>query len=224
MKKLFEEKVYDILPVENGFIVVYEKGIVEEKLVVSFKSVSTENGVVEQRTKGDYLFVKYGNPYKRLSFETGNYITTSAAVMQERTFICNRKGEAYILDYFGEIIWQGSLKYKDKGPTSIVGQNNSIWATFPDENVIIRFNLNTHREELRIGGSKESAFNKPTGLWIDPSSDTMLVCNTGDNNIIEVNLKTYSVFEYHKFDRPVYKYVKVGTNELVILDSYLYKL
>jgi len=224
MKKLFAERVFDILPVENGFVVVYEKAVVEDKMIVSFKSVSTENGVVEQRTKGDYMFVKFGPNYKEAMLESGNYINTKTAHFDEKIFVSSPSGEAKIIDAEGNTTWSGNLRYKDVGPDCVVAHGHTIWASFSEENVIIRFNLNTMREELRIGGSRDSAFNKPTGLWIDRNANTMLVCNSRDNNLLEVNLKTYSVYEYHKFEKPITNYIKVGANEIVILDSQLYKL
>ena len=81
------------------------------------------------------------------------------------------------------------------------------------------------REELRIGGSSgDSSFNKPTGLWINTSNNTMLVCNSAEQNILEVNLKTYTVKEYRQFEEQVKKYVNIDSHELVILESGLYKL
>ena len=46
VKKLFSDKIYDILEVGNGFIVVYRRPEIDDKVVVSYKSVSLENGVV----------------------------------------------------------------------------------------------------------------------------------------------------------------------------------
>ena len=56
LKKLFSEQIYDVLSYETGFIVVYRRPEIEDKVVVSYKSVSLENGVVSQRTRADYEY------------------------------------------------------------------------------------------------------------------------------------------------------------------------
>ena len=81
------------------------------------------------------------------------------------------------------------------------------------------------REELRIGGSSgDSSFSGPCGLWADQVKNTLIVCNSTENNMLEVNLKTYTVHKFHEFDEPVKKYVNIDSHELVILDSGLYML
>ena len=84
--------------------------------------------------------------------------------------------------------------------------------------------MNTMREELRIGGSNDSSFMGPEGLWIDEEQGKLIVCNSGANNLLEVNMKTYTVAEKATFDEPVHKYLKIGTREFVVLDSGLYLL
>ena len=45
MKKLFSDEIYDILEFDEGFVVVYRHSEVDDKVIVSYKSVNTENGV-----------------------------------------------------------------------------------------------------------------------------------------------------------------------------------
>ena len=75
------------------------------------------------------------------------------------------------------------------------------------------------REELRIGGNK-SPFDKPRDLFID--GDTVMVSNQGSKKLVEVNLNSYSVFEYEEFEEPLYQYIKVGDNRFAVLESGLY--
>lgn len=223
MKKLFSEQIFDIIETPDGFMVVYRRPEFEDKLVVSYKSVSIESGVVTQRTRADYEFMKYGDTVKVPKFENGNFITCDCVKLDDgRVFVIAPDGEAKILDTENNIEWQGSIKYKDMGPTAIANFGHTLWASFSDKNALIRFNLRTMREELRIGGSSDSSFSGPEGMWVDSQSERLLVCNNKAHSILEVNMKTYTVIEYAVFDEPVHKYLRIDNREFVVLDSGLY--
>lgn len=225
MKQLFSEQIYDILEVEQGFIVVYKRAEVEDKVVVSYKSVSLEDGVVTQRTRNDYEYVKFGEHHAAVDFKSGNFITNNCVKLEnDRLFAVSVDGEALIIDGDGNTEWQGTIRYKDSGPSSIVSYGHTLWASFADKNALIRFNLRTMREELRIGGSTDSAFARPKGMWVDEPAGKLIVCNADGKNILEVNMKTYTVVERAVFDEPVHKYLRIGAKEFVILESGLYLL
>lgn len=225
MKQLFSEQIYDILEVEHGFIVVYKRAEVEDKVVVSYKSVSLEDGVVTQRTRADYEYVKYGENFSAATFNSGNFVNNSCVKLENgRLFAVSVDGEAKIIDNEGNTEWEGTIRYKGSGPSSIAGYGHTLWASFADKNALIRFNLRTMREELRIGGSADSAFSKPKGMWVDEPAGKLIVCNAEGKNILEVNMKTYTVVERAVFDEPVHKYLRIGDKEFVILESGLYML
>ena len=77
------------------------------------------------------------------------------------------------------------------------------------------------REELRIGGNN-SPFSKPRSLFVD--GDKVMVSNQDSKKLIEIDLNTYTVFEYKEFEEPLYQYVKVGNNRFALLESGLYLL
>lgn len=223
MKKLFSEKIYDILKTENGFIFVYLHKEIEDKVIVAYKSVSLENGVVVNRTRADYEYIKFGEHHKAVDFQINNFVTCNCVKLDDgKIFVVSESGEARILDREGCVEWQGTIKYKDFGPAAIANHGHTLWASFSQKNALIRFNLRTMREELRIGGSNDSSFSNPEGIWVDGDSNKLYVCNPTANNILEVNIKTYTVHEYAKFDEPVHKYIRVKGREFVILDSGLY--
>ncbi len=223
MKKLFSEQIYDVLNYETGFIVVYRRPEIEDKVVVSYKSVSLENGVVSQRTRADYEFIKFGEHHSKVNFQVANFITCSCVKLDNGSvFIVSKDGEAKILDTEGFVEWQGTIRYKECGPHSIVHHGHTLWASFPERNALIRFNLRTMREELRIGGSTDSSFSGPEGLWVNESEDQLIVCNCNAKSILEVNMKTYTVREKAVFDEPVHRYMKIDGKEFALLDSGLY--
>lgn len=225
MKKLFSERIYDFLETPDGFMVVYRRPEFEDKVVVSYKSVSIDDGIVTQRTRADYEYIKFGEKHKAPALGCGNFITCSCVKLDDdRIFVVAEDGEAMILDAESNVEWQGSVKYKEQGPTAIAHHGHTLWASFSEKNALIRFNLRTMREELRIGGSNDSSFSAPEGMWVDAQSEKLLVCNNKAQNILEVNMRTYTVIEYAVFDEPVHKYLRIGNRELTVLDSGLYLL
>ena len=75
------------------------------------------------------------------------------------------------------------------------------------------------REELRIGGNK-SPFDKPCDLFLE--GDCVMVSNQGSKKLLQVNLNSYTVFEYETFEEPLYQYVNVKENRFAVLESGLY--
>lgn len=225
VKKLFSDYIYDILDFEDGFIVVYRRNEIEDKVVVSYKSVELQSGMVSQRTRADYEYIKFGNVAPTDELKPSEAITCSCVKLENGSiFVVTKDGDAKIYDSDGVTEWQGTIRYKDCGPSAIAHHGHTLWASFTERNALIRFNLRTMREELRIGGSNDSSFSGPEGLWIDASNDQLVVCNSKEHNILEVNMKTYIVRERAAFDEPVHRYVRIGSKELAVLDSGLYLL
>lgn len=225
MKKLFSDDIYDILEFDGGFIVVYRRSEVEDKFVVSYKSVRLENGVVSQRTRADYEYIKFCGIDPGFEPQSGEFITCSCAKLENGSiFVVSKAGEAKVIDSNGNTEWQGTIRYKDCGPSSIAHHGHTLWASFSERNALIRFNLRTMREELRIGGSNDSSFSGPEGLWLNEPEGQLVVCNAKANNILEVNIKTYTVRERAAFDEPVHRYLRVGNKEFAVLSSGLYLL
>lgn len=225
MKKLFSDDIYDILDFDGGFIVVYRRNEVEDKIVVSYKSVRLDDGTVSSRTRADYEFIKFGEVYPKVGLQSSEFITCSCAKLDGGgVFIVTKEGDAKIVDRDGFTEWQGTIRYKDCGPSAVAHEGHTLWASFPDRNALIRFNLRTMREELRIGGSNDSSFSGPKGLWINEPEGQLVVCNSKARNILEVNMKTYTVRERASFDEPVHRYIRVDGREFAVLDSGLYLL
>ena len=149
-----------------------------------------------------------------------NFVAEKSLVLPDgRTLLCNANGQVFIIDNEGMINISGEIKYRDEAPSAIAYYKNNIWASFCENNVLIRFNIATMRAELRIGG-KTSPFSLPKDIFID--GEWAYVSNAGTNNLIKVNLESYSVEEYYTFEEPVLRYIKSGNFEFVQLESGLY--
>ena len=220
MKKIFDGKIYEILPKSDGIIFPYQKAVVDEGDIVWYKMLSLENSTMTDVSETIYWNMKFGSNYGMAVKFSKNFVKEKSIIMPNgRLLLCDENGQVFIIDTDGLINIAGELKYRDHAPSSIAYYKNSIWACFAENNVLIRFNISTMRAELRIGGNT-SPFSKPKNIFIQ--GENAFVCNEDSKNIVRVNLENYTVDELYSFEETVNAYVKSGNYEFVLLDSGLY--
>lgn len=220
MKRIFSGEIFEVMPLSDGIIFSYCKTKTEENVIVAYKMISFDNGRFTDVAKNIYLMTKFGNNYKAVVNTCDNYITTKSIVLPNgKVFLLSSDGNARLLDNNASVIWSGSLLYRSCTPSDIVLFGNVLWVSFSDCNALLRYNLTTMREELRIGGNK-SPFDKPRDLFLE--GDSVTVSNQGSGKLTRVNLNTYAVTECESFDEPLYQYVSVSNNRFVVLESGLY--
>lgn len=220
MKQIFLGEVYEILPTSNGIVFSYCKEKLDGNVVVSYKMLSFENGHFTDIAKNVYLLTKFGNNYKPIAVLCDNYITVKSILLPNgKVFLLSTDGTAQLVDTDASPIWKGSLVYKNFAPTDIVLYKNALWASYAESNVLLRYNLNTLREELRVGGNK-SPFNKPKNIFVE--NDNAFISNLGSQTITQLNLNSYAVMEYEKFEEPIYQFLKVGDYKFALLESGVY--
>ena len=222
MKQIFEGEVYEILPLSNGIVFSYCKEATETEVTVAYKMISFDNGRITDVAKNIYLMAKFGHNYKEILKHCDNYITVKSIILQSgKVFLLLANGTAKLVDTDSTVTWQGNFNYRNSPASDIVIHKNSIWATFPECNVLLRYNLTTMREELRIGGNK-SPFSKPKTMFLDGNSVT--VCNKGSQKLTQVNLESYVVMDDEAFEEEVLQYLKADIYRFVILKSGLYMI
>ena len=220
MKEVFSGEVFEVLPLQNGIIFSYLKDFVNDDIVVAYKMLSFDTGRLTDVAKNMYLITKFGNNYKSALMFCDNYITVKSILLPGgKVFLLAPNGDAQLLDTDGMPIWTGNLCYRQSAPQDIILHNNALWVCYAEKNALLRFNLATMREELRIGGNR-SPFDKPRDLFLD--GDKVMVSNQGSKKLTEINLNTYNVFDYEEFEESVYQYVRVGDNRFALLKSGLY--
>ncbi len=220
MQKIFDGEIFEVLPLSNGIIFSYCKDTVDSNIIVAYKMISFENGRFSDVAKNIYLVTKFGNNYKAVASQCDNYITVKSILLPNgKVFLMQSDGTAKLLDTDATPIWTGSLVYRSCCPTDIILHNNALWVSYADCNVLVRFNLSTMREELRIGGTK-SPFSKPRDLFLE--GDNAIVSNQGSKKLVNINLKEYTVDDLEEFEEPLYQYVQVAENRFVVLQSGLY--
>ena len=222
MKQVFSGEAYEILPLPNGIIFSYCKDIIDQNVVVAFKMLSFETGRFTDIAKNIYLLTKFGNNYKSVIENCENYITVRSILLpNSKVFLLSPDGEAQLIDTDGTPIWKGILSYRGFTASDIVLYKNSLWTCYSDSNVMVRYNLATMREELRIGGNK-SPFNQPKSLFVEDNCVT--VSNQGSKKLTSLNLDTYAVSDCEEFEEPLKQYIKADKYRFVLLDSGIYML
>ena len=220
MKQIFAGEIYEVMPLSGGIIFSYCKEKIDDNIVVAYKMISFDNGRFTDVAKNIYLITKFGNNYKAVASVCDNYITVKSIVLPNgKVFLLSTDGTAQLLDNDATPVWTSDLTYRSCKPTDTVLWGNALWISYADCNAILRYNLSTMREELRIGGNK-SPFDKPCDLFLE--GDDAFVCNKGSNKLMKVNLNTYEVFECDSFEEPLYQYININDNRFVVLESGLY--
>lgn len=221
MKQIFEGEVFEILPLSNGILFSYNREEVDNNVIVAYKMISFDNGRFTDVAKNVYLITKFGNNYKAVVSRCDNYITVKSILLPNgKVFLLSDDGNAQLLDNDATVIWTGDLIYRSCIPSDIVLYDNALWASYAEYNTLLKYNLATMREELRIGGGASSPFNKPRNIFLE--GDNAIISNQGSNKLLQINLATYKLTEYQSFNEPVLQYVNVAENRFAILESGLY--
>ncbi len=217
MERIFAGEVYDIVPQPNGLVFSYCKEAGETQVTVGYKMLSFDNNRLTDVAKNIYQLSKFGSNYRSVSALCNNYITSRALLLPSgKVFLVEDDGSSTLFDTDGSPIYHGNVLYRGNIPADIAVFKNTIWACYPKANVLLRFNLNTMREELRIGGSR-SPFSKPTDIFID--GDEAVISSAAANKLIRVELNSYEVSDYMEFTEPVYGYVKISNREFVLMET-----
>lgn len=220
MKQIFSGEIYEVMPLNDGVIFSYRKDTIDNNIVVAYKIISFDNGRITDVAKNIYLVTKFGNNYKSVSALCDNYITIKSIMLPNgKVFLLSTDGTAKLIDNDATPVWCGDMIYRRSKPSDIVLYNNALWACYPESNVLLRYNLATMREELRIGGTT-SPFDKPRSMFLEGNCVT--VSNQDSCKLIRVNLDTYEVLDLEIFEEPLYQYIRCGDNRFVVLESGLY--
>lgn len=223
MNKIYEENAVEIVAVPDGVVIVSQEENFEDQAVVNYKFYSFRSRKILQVTRDVYLRGKFGDAYAEISRQLPDYINYRVAGLPDGEMVCiYPTGESRVFSAGGEIVWKGELRYKNFGPSDVACVGRSLWVSFAEGDTILRYNLRTMREELRIGSSADNAFSRPCGLCEDGSR--LIVCNSESCCIEAVDPEAYTVERLYSFDEPVYQYVRSGVENVVLLKSGVYVL
>jgi len=221
MEQLFQGKVYEILPTQDGIIFSYANREYEEGMIeISYKMISFDTRRITDIAKNIYMINKFGNSYKMMERLCDNYVTAKSIILPGgKVFLLHDDGSAQVVDADGEPLWTGTLIYHHHLPSDAVLFSDGLWVAYENANVLLKYSLQNMRLELRVGGNN-SPFEGPCDLFAEAGE--LVVCNKNSGTIKSINLNTYNVLEYEKFDEPLLQYVCVKGYRFVALESGLY--
>lgn len=223
MTTLFEGDVLHVIPMEKGIIITYCEDRTTTQITAAFKMISFETGKVTNVAKNIYQLSKFGPHYKAFCAEVNNYFTCKTLPLpSEKMLIMELDGSLKLLDTDSTVLWTGRLCYKNAPPSSIALFENKLWTCYPEYNVLIRYNINTMREELRIGGGANSPFVQPTDIFI--KGNYGYVCNPGTLQILKFDLINYSLEVAEEFTKPVKQYLEVDNYRFAVMNDGVYLL
>ncbi len=223
MKVVFEGEIIDVISVEKGLVIAYVLDKDEQQITVAYKMVTFENGKIINVQKSMYELSKFGANYRKISQFVKNHLSCKAVMLPNgKIFILENDGSAKLLDADAQEIWTGSLEYRGETPSGIAINTRSVWSCFKERSVLMRMNLISMREELRIGGGEASPFDGPIDMFAD--GDNIYVCNKNSNNVMRVDTNSFVTEEYKKFNHPVRQFIKNGVYEFAVLDTGVYLL
>ncbi len=220
MKRIFSGEVYEIISQNGSMVFTYCKKANDNGVLIGYKMISDEKYEPTDVAKNIYLLSKFGSNYRASSELCSNYVKARTAELPSGVLcLLSDIGKTYLVDQNGMPIWSGALSYKGENPADIAVYKNNLWACYKEANVLLRFNLSTMREELRIGG-KNSPFSGPVNIFVEGNIAT--ISNMGSNKLLDVDLDSYVVTEKEEFSEKVYSYVKFKDQRCVLLESGLY--
>ncbi len=223
MKKIVDENAVDIIPCSGGILFARKQMVSEDKCKVSFHAVDINKMKSGPIMKGHYLRAKFGENYRRITKELGDYLFCDTAVYRENYLvIVYPTGETGLFDQNGKALWAGDLLYHESPIHSVAPDGQQLWCTVPEQNAIISYSIQHKKFYMRIGSKTSSAFENPRSIV--KYGNELFVCSTDANKIRVVQLSDYSVQDFRTFDEPVYKYMRVCGKEIVQLESGVYIL
>ncbi len=223
MIKIVSLDIVDLISFPSGVLFVLKENLENNAVKVSFFSFDIATKSIATVTKNAYLLTKFGASYAPIAKQLGDYVSCDTAKLWNgQTFIIYSTGEIGIFDEKGELLHTGDLKYKDMPARDVATDNNYIWSVVPSGNMIVKYSLLQNRVVMRIGGDNSTTFSNPVSVV--EYDGYLYVCNQDTCKIKRVKLSDFSVDEYKEFDEPIYKYLRVGTNEFVVLESGVYML
>ena len=223
MLKIVSLDIVDLLSFPSGILFVLKENLENGAVKVSFYSFDIATQSIATVTKSAYLLTKFGPAYTPIAKQLGDYVSCDTAKLWNgNTFIIYSTGEMGIFDEEGALVRTGDLMYNGVPARDVAVDNNYIWSAVPSKNLIVKYSMLQNRVVMRIGGDNSTTFLNPVS--VEEYDGYLYVCCKDARRIKRVNLSDYSVDEYKEFDEPVFKYLRVGKNEFVVLESGVYML
>lgn len=223
MKKIIDFEIYGLLPIDGGFLYIKPEMLPDGKVKGQFFGCEAQTGRMMPVTKWVYFENKFGPAYKEISSRIKDYISCESGFLSNNhTVLLYPDGDLGIFNAKGQPVWTGELKYNGEPVCGVAVDAKSFWGVVPTLNAVVCYATDEKRVQMRIGGGKSTAFDKPCSIV--RYNDILYICNEGSNKVRTISMNNYAVNDYLEFDEPVKKYFLAGGKEFVLLESGLYEL
>lgn len=225
MKKIYDSGVLTLVPCNRGFVfpVLQNENQDAEKSVVTFKQHDFDTGSTNMITKNVFLLNKLANYFEAFKDSANELIGLKTVIFKNSNIlVMDKSGTATIFNPNQQIKWKGSLRYKGIPPKDIVANETFIWCSYPENGAIVRYNLNSMRQDFRISSGVNADLGEPSGLFLQDNSLIFTCANHG--KICEISLQTFNLEVLYIMQESVQQYLKVDSNEVILTKSGVYRL
>ncbi len=223
MERIYDSTALCIIPLSDGMVFAYCQDKTDDQMTVAYKTVSFESGALLNVTADFFCVAKFGTKYRSYLLQVDNPITCKLVDLPNgNVLMVDDKSDAKIISDDISVVWSGNLSHRGNPLSSVAVDGNSLWCAYKDSGVLVRRNLRTMRDELRLGGGRSPVIAAPKSVWCEDG--IMRVCDCENCKIFEIDLNSYSITVYREFEEPVHQYIKIRSYEFVLLDSGIYML
>ena len=218
--KLVSKYGWSIVPKDNSFL-YYEMNYKGDE--IGYFRYTFDN--IVQIDKDNYAEWKYGIGYKSiLEYFADDAVVTSSIKLEDGSNIVTEYKDSNIHKFngTGNLVWVNESMSEYGSIYSLAYQKDFLWCVYPTLNMMKKFSLNTFKEEIVIGELVNGPFNYPE--FAITYGDRLYVCDMGNCRICIIDLNTYEVSEYLKFNEPTWEYFQIDGKEIVRLESGIYIL
>ncbi len=223
MRAVVKGEIIDILPYTQGFLYLEAQELEDGNTKASFFAFDQESDTIFPVKKGDYLRIKYGPQYQRITQQLEDFVFCRSIRMMNKTQVVLYE-DGKLLQFYanGEQLRSEMLQYQGSPACSPCEGDNSLWCVVPEQNAVIHYSLAERRVLLRIGGGSSTAFANPVS--VTRVVDKLYICSKNAFKIRTLSLDNYNVRDYVSFQEPVQRYFRIADKEYVLLESGVYRL
>lgn len=200
-----------------------EQETAPQTMKVGYKIYRMEENTVNPVTRSVYLLSKFGINYDLFQHNYKHYILCKIIPLSSKQqLVIEPDGQARIVQSGDKLNWIGNLCFEEEPPCGVYLNGNDLWLSYTKAGAVVRYDIRSMHQEMRIGGGKGQRFADPEGVWADDNS--VLICATAENRIVRLDLNSFELTTHREFDEPVRTYFRIDQNEIVQLDSGFYVL
>lgn len=223
MIKIVGQKVIDLLAYQQGILFVLKENASDGQKKISFYSYDAKSQSIASVTKNAYLMTKFGPSYADITDCLDDYISCEAQRLADgRVFVVYPGGELGVFSEQGELLHAEKLSYNNKAIRSIASDGNDLWFTVPDANLLVRYNCEKMRIDLRIGNQTKPSFATPVS--VSANKGKLFVCCKSTNSVSSVSLNDFTVEHLMNFNEPVLQYQQIDNDAFVVMSSGVYQV